>query len=161
MEKNTNNYVIKEIFYSNGVTFRKERFNKETGEEITQYFSKNGEFIVEIKNSTLNNNEIIYDIYSQKFLVKKNGKFYDKEVIYTKKIKYYYDAGSIEEEFDDCGRIHGSRKIYMKIVFGNMENQLVLAKHIIKMENCEAKDIKNIIIMREYSSGIMKVGNYI
>lgn len=40
MEKNTNNYVIKEIFYSNGVTFRKERFNKETGEEITQYFSK-------------------------------------------------------------------------------------------------------------------------
>lgn len=112
MEKNTNNYVIKEIFYSNGVTFRKERFNKETGEEITQYFSKNGEFIVEIKNSTLNNNEIIYDIYSQKFLVKKNGKFYDKEVIYTKKIKYYYDAGSIEEEFDDCGRIHGSRKVY-------------------------------------------------
>lgn len=173
MEKNTNNYVIKEIFYSNGVTFRKERFNKETGEEITQYFSKNGEFIVEIKNSTLNNNEIIYDIYSQKFLVKKNGKFYDKEVIYTKKIKYYYDAGSIEEEFDDCGRIHGSRKVYdtdgdlYEDSFwqygkpSNMENQLVLAKHIIKMENCEAKDIKNIIIMREYSSGIMKVGNYI
>ena len=49
MEKNTNNYVIKEIFYSNGATFRKEIFNKETGEEITQYFSKTGEFIVEIK----------------------------------------------------------------------------------------------------------------
>lgn len=49
MEKNTNNYVIKEIFYSNGVTFRKERFNKETGEEITQYFSKNGEIIEKSK----------------------------------------------------------------------------------------------------------------
>lgn len=49
MEKNTNNYVIKEIFYPNGVTFRKERFNKETGEEITQYFSKNGEIIEKSK----------------------------------------------------------------------------------------------------------------
>ena len=112
MKKNINNYVIKEIFYSNGATFRKEIFNKETGEEITQYFSKTGEFIVEIKNSRLNNDEVVYDIYSQKFLVKKNGKFYDKEFIYTKKIKYYYDTGSIEEEFDDHGRIHGSRKVY-------------------------------------------------
>ena len=65
------------------------------------------------------------------------------------------------EEFMEVERYMILMEIYMKIVFGNMENQLVLAKHIIKMENCEAKDIKNIIIMREYSSGIMKVGNYI
>ena len=112
MEKHINNYVIKESFYSNDITFRKEIYNKETKEEISQYFSKNGEFIVEIKNNRINNDRIIYDVYSQKFLVKKNGKFYDKESIYTGRIKYYYDIGSIEEEFDDLGRIHGVRIVY-------------------------------------------------
>ncbi|EFS25434.1 hypothetical protein FUAG_00949 [Fusobacterium ulcerans ATCC 49185] len=51
MEKHIKNYIIKESFYSNEIIFRKEIYNEETKEEISQYFSKIGEFIVEIKNN--------------------------------------------------------------------------------------------------------------
>lgn len=112
MGKNINNNVIKEIFYSNGATFRKEILNKETGEEITQYFSETGEFIVEIKNNKQNSEDFIYDLYSKKLLIRKNGVFYFENKIYTTRIKYYYYDEIIEEEFDDLGRIHGNRKIF-------------------------------------------------
>ncbi|MEG0236189.1 MAG: hypothetical protein RR523_11835 [Cetobacterium sp.] len=103
---------IKESFYSNGNIFRKESYNQTTKIENTKYFSKNGVLIVEIKNDRMTTEEVIYDLYSKKFLTLKDGKYYYIDNLYTTKIKFYYDAGSIEKEFDTLGRIHGNKKIF-------------------------------------------------
>ncbi len=103
---------VKESFYSNGNIFMQEKFDSTNNIEHIKYFSKNGDLIAEIRNNKKKFEDFIYDLYSKKFLIRKNGAFYSENKIYTTRIKYYYYNEIIEEEFDDLGRVHGNRKIF-------------------------------------------------
>lgn len=98
-------------FYSNGELFRRNLIDEDAGEEYIEYYSKYGDMVTKIKNYLNLDHNLIYDLITKKYLVKKQNKLYYNGCLYFGKVKYYKGIFLIEESYNEKGNLNGVSKI--------------------------------------------------